>query len=95
MKKILIGVLSLLQLFMILLLPETALQGARDGLLLWFNRVIPALLPCMILSQLFLHSQILEKLAGAENSSDSRISGLSESAAKELALREIEEAQNA
>ena len=34
MKKILIGVLSLLQLFMILLLPETALQGARDGLLL-------------------------------------------------------------
>ena len=77
MKKILIGVLSLLQLFMILLLPETALQGARDGLLLWFNRVIPALLPCMILSQLFLHSQILEKLAGTENSSGGRISGLS------------------
>lgn len=76
MKKILIGALSLLQLILILLFPETALQGARDGLLLWFNRVIPALLPCMILSQLCLHSQILEKLTKAENNSGGRISGL-------------------
>lgn len=77
MKKILIGVLSLLQLILILLFPKTALQGARDGLLLWFNRVIPALLPCMILSQLCLHSQILEKLTKAENNPGGRISGLS------------------
>ena len=33
--------------------PETVCQGAKTGLLLWFQTVLPALLPFMIVSGFF------------------------------------------
>ena len=39
----------LLLIFMLLHYPNLCLQAAQDGLLLWFNKVLPSLLPFMIL----------------------------------------------
>ena len=40
-------------LFIIMLLsPEVALRGAKSGLLLWFNVIIPSLLPAIIISNM-------------------------------------------
>ncbi len=47
----------------LLLFPSTALSGAKNGLLLWFNQVLPSLLPFLILSSLFLSSGLSDSLA--------------------------------
>ena len=77
MKKTVTGLTSLLLLILILLFPQTALQGASKGLLLWFNRIIPALLPCMILTNLCIHSGMLEKLTVSDNNAAGYVTGLS------------------
>lgn len=43
--------------------PATALTGAKDGLLLWFNQVMPSLLPFLILSSLFLSTGLSDRIA--------------------------------
>ena len=43
--------------------PSTALSGAKNGLLLWFNQVLPSLLPFLILSALFLSTGLSDSLA--------------------------------
>ena len=48
-------------LFAMLLMPETAINGAKDGLALWAQYVLPALLPYCILTQLLIDSGALEK----------------------------------
>lgn len=48
MKRILISLLALFFLMLLLLSPATALEGARNGLLLWAYTVLPTLLPFMI-----------------------------------------------
>lgn len=50
MKKSIPGILSVLCLLMLLFHPQLALEGARQGLLLWGNIVLPTLLPFMICS---------------------------------------------
>lgn len=40
--------------FMILLFPQYSVEGASDGLLLWFHTVLPALAPAMIFTRLIL-----------------------------------------
>ncbi len=40
---------------LIILFPETSLEGAQSGLLLWFNTVLPTLLPFMIMSNLLVN----------------------------------------
>ena len=50
MKKSILGYLSVLCLLMLLFNPGLALEGARSGLLLWANVVLPTLLPFMICS---------------------------------------------
>lgn len=77
MKKLFAGLLSFVLLFLVLLFPHVALQGASEGLTLWFNRIIPALLPCMILTQLCIHTGILEKLTVGEQGAAGKLSGLS------------------
>ncbi|BCJ95464.1 sporulation integral membrane protein YlbJ [Anaerocolumna cellulosilytica] len=55
----------LLFLIIILLYPASSFQGAKNGLLLWFNTVLPTLLPFMIVSNLIIRlkiSSILSKL---------------------------------
>lgn len=43
--------------------PQTAADSARFGLLLWANRLLPSLLPFLILCQLLLHSGCLDALS--------------------------------
>ena len=43
-------------LFLLLLFPDSSMQGARDGLLLFGNSVLPALLPFFVLSSLLAQS---------------------------------------
>lgn len=50
MKKSILGTLSVLCLLMLLFNPQLALEGARQGLILWGNIVLPTLLPFMICS---------------------------------------------
>ena len=53
----------LLFLCCLLLFPSTALSGAKSGLLLWFNQVLPSLLPFLILSALFLSTGLSDSIA--------------------------------
>lgn len=56
MKKVLY-LLTFLFLILILLFPSQARNGASNGLLLWFNILLPTLLPFLILSDLLRRSQ--------------------------------------
>ena len=53
----------LLFLVCLLLFPSSALSGAKNGLLLWFNQVLPSLLPFLILSTLFLSTGLSDSIA--------------------------------
>lgn len=44
--------------FLIILFPLPSFEGAKDGLLLWFNTVLPTLLPFMIISNLIINTGI-------------------------------------
>ena len=51
---------SLIFLFIIMLFfPKATLAGAADGLLLWFQMILPTLLPFMILSNLLLQTNAI------------------------------------
>ena len=53
----------LLFLCCLLVFPSSALSGAKNGLLLWFNQVLPSLLPFLILSTLFLSTGLSDRIA--------------------------------
>lgn len=53
----------LLFLCCLLLFPSEALTGAKNGLLLWFNQVLPSLLPFLVLSGLFLSTGLSDGIA--------------------------------
>lgn len=61
MKK-LFSLLFVLFFLFLLLSPETALAASREGLLLWYRSILPALLPFMLLCTLALHLGVLEPL---------------------------------
>lgn len=51
----------------IIINPEIAIDSAKDGLYLWFNILLPSLLPFLVLSELFISSgfvQLFGKLLG-------------------------------
>ena len=54
----------MLAMFLLFLLSEPAIaaQGARFGLMLWANRLLPSLLPFMILTQLLIRSGYLDAI---------------------------------
>lgn len=54
----------LFTLFYILKYPAITVNAAKNGLVLWFERVIPSLLPFAILSYIIITSDILHSLAG-------------------------------
>ncbi len=54
MQKILLILSVIVALALLLIFPEPSIYGASEGLLLWFHTVLPALLPYMILTNLFL-----------------------------------------
>jgi sporulation integral membrane protein YlbJ len=45
------------------LFPNVICQGAKNGLVLWFDTVLPALLPFMILSDFMIRQQITESVS--------------------------------
>ncbi len=50
MKKSILRLFAVSTLFLLLLNPSLSLEGAKNGLLLWFNTVLPTLLPFMLCS---------------------------------------------
>ena len=64
MKKSIGGVLSVLCLLMLLFNPGLALEGARQGLVLWGNVVLPTLLPFIICSGVIVAMDAIHILTG-------------------------------
>lgn len=62
MKRFLTALILLLLLCFLLLCPKLALQSARSGLLLWYQNLVPVLLPFMILSNLMIRLDIISLL---------------------------------
>ena len=52
MKKSILPVIPVLILIFLLMHPAQSFEGAKSGLLLWFNVVLPTLLPFMLCSSL-------------------------------------------
>ncbi len=52
MKRLLFAVLLFGTMCLFLIFPDASLQGAKTGLLLWFEQVLPSLLPFFILTKL-------------------------------------------
>lgn len=62
MKKIIITAATLSFLALLLLFPTIALKGAKSGLLLWFETVLPTLLPFLIISNFIMQFRITDCL---------------------------------
>lgn len=60
MKQHFFQISILLIFFTLLLFPELSILGAKDGLLLWYNSVVPTLFPFMILSNIMLKTNSIE-----------------------------------
>lgn len=56
MKQIFYAIASIAFFFLMLCFPKETLSGASDGLLLWFQIVLPTLLPFFILTNLLIHT---------------------------------------
>lgn len=56
MKHIIKQFLLLSFLLLFVLFPQITIEGAGNGLLLWYQTIIPALLPFLMMTQLFLYS---------------------------------------
>lgn len=61
-KKVLLTFIIILLMFLLLLFPNLCLQSAQNGLLLWFNKVLPSLLPFMIFINILVPLDGLRKL---------------------------------
>jgi sporulation integral membrane protein YlbJ len=62
-KKLFTKAGIVLFLAIILLFPAASYQGAKKGLLLWFNTILPTLLPFIIISNLIIKLQIHKSLS--------------------------------
>lgn len=56
MKKIIKYILPFILILLVILTPTIILEGAKSGLFLWFNALIPALMPYMIISNMVIKS---------------------------------------
>lgn len=67
MKKILFQLTFIIPLFTLLFFPSETITGSKDGLLLWYNILLPSLLPFLILTNLLIASNsylLLNRLFG-------------------------------
>ncbi|MDO5345592.1 MAG: hypothetical protein Q4E91_07595 [Lachnospiraceae bacterium] len=62
MKKMLFTLLLTLLLGFLLLSPQTALEAASNGLILWYRNLVPVLLPFLILSNLMIRLDVISAL---------------------------------
>ncbi|MCT4544217.1 MAG: hypothetical protein N4A63_11790 [Vallitalea sp.] len=58
-KNFIVNVLLISLLIIILILPQSSMEAAKEGLLLWFNVMIPTLFPFILLSNIIIHSSII------------------------------------
>ena len=65
MKKIVYIIVLIAFLSYILIFPAEAVSAAAVGLNLWFEKMLPTLLPFAILSYILIHSGILDSFAQA------------------------------
>ena len=63
LRKLVQGLVLGALLALLFLYPQAAMQGVREGLSLWANAVLPALLPFFVLTSLLLESGMLRLLA--------------------------------
>lgn len=63
MKRYSFSFFMILLFFMMLFFPQEVFQGASSGLLLWFQIVLPTLLPFIILSGLLIHTNSISVIA--------------------------------
>ncbi len=63
MKNIIKYILSFVLIILIILTPSIILEGARTGLTLWYQALIPALLPYMILSNIVIKTGLSMELS--------------------------------
>lgn len=64
MKKFLLSLFLLSLFFLILLLPQSSIGFASQGLILWYQTVVPALFPSMLLSSLMVETGAASLLMG-------------------------------
>lgn len=62
MKKFLISFSTISFLLLLLIFPTITLKGAKTGLMLWFQTVLPTLLPFMIVSNLIMQLNVTDCL---------------------------------
>ena len=67
MKKILFSCLFLILILFSLLYPAQIIEASKQGLLTWFEQILPALLPFTILSTLLLKSNFLKSFSTGGN----------------------------
>ncbi len=67
MKKILFIISLLFLIVFTCLYPEIAIQSSKQGIMIWFNQILPSLLPFSVLSGILLHSSLLETLGKNAN----------------------------
>ncbi|MBQ6843262.1 MAG: hypothetical protein IJO60_01355 [Agathobacter sp.] len=67
MKKILFICLFLILILFSLLYPAQIIEASKQGLLTWFEQILPALLPFTILSTLLLKSNLLKSFTSGGN----------------------------
>lgn len=76
-NKYILSIFVVLFIIYMLLYPADALAGSKTGLLLWFQTVLPTLLPFMILSNLLLASGFTERVPAFISAFFRRLLGLS------------------
>lgn len=61
-KYKLFKLLIIIYFILILIFPSAALKGASNGLILWFEKILPTLLPLIIISNIIINSNVLAKI---------------------------------
>ncbi len=64
MKRVFLSILIIILIFEILMFPQEAMSYATMGLTLWFNNMIPALFPFMVISGLIIRLDIARYIIG-------------------------------
>lgn len=58
-RNIMIYIFFIFSLIVLLIFPNESISAGKEGLLLWFNVIIPTLFPFMIISYIIIHSPII------------------------------------
>ncbi len=67
MKKILFTCVFVILIIYSCFFPEITVKASRNGILIWFNQILPALLPFTVLSAVLLNSKFLDSFSGNAN----------------------------